>query len=58
MAAWATTVKFIENGDGVALAAAVDTYMETLDVTNDPIGAITFGFNAGSKKYFAIILTT
>jgi len=58
MAAWATTVKFIENGDGVALAAAVDTYMETLDITNDPIGAITFGFNTGSGKYFAIILTT
>lgn len=58
MAAYSTTVKFIENGDGVALAAAVDAYMETLDSTNDPIGAVTFGFNAGSNKYYAIILTT
>lgn len=58
MAAYSTTVKFIENGDGTALAAAVDAYMETLDSTNDPIGAITFGFNTGSNKYFAIILTT
>lgn len=58
MAAYATTVKFIENGDGNALATAVDAYMETLDSTNDPIGAITFGFNTGSHKYFAIILTT
>ena len=58
MAAYSTTVKFIENGDGTALAAAVDAYMETLDSTNDPIGAVTFGFNTGSCKYFAIILTT
>ena len=58
MAAFATTVKFLENGDGTALAAAVDTYMETLDSTNDPIGAITFGFNSKNGNYFAIILTT
>jgi len=58
MAAYSTTVKFIENGDGNALATAVDTYMETLDSTNDPIGAVTFGYNAKSGKYFAIILTT
>jgi hypothetical protein len=58
MAAFATTVKFLDNGDGVALAAAVDAYMETLDSTNDPIGAITFGFNSKNGKYFAIILTT
>lgn len=58
MAAYATTLKFIENGDGNALGVAVDAYMETLDSTNDPIGSITFGFNSGSNKYFAIILTT
>lgn len=58
MAAYGTTVKFIENGDGNAFATAVDAYMETLDSTNDPIGAITFGFNSKNGKYFAIILTT
>lgn len=58
MAAYSTTVKFLENGDGTALAAAVDAYMETLDSTNDPIGAVTFGFNSQSGKYYAIILTT
>lgn len=58
MAAYATLVKFIENGEGNALAAAVDTYMETLDSTADPIGSITFGFNTKNGKYFAIILTT
>ena len=58
MAAYSTLVKFLENGDGTALAAAVDAYIETLDSTNDPIGACTFGFNSKSGKYFAIILTT
>ena len=58
MAAFATTVKFLEDGSGVALAALIDTYMETLDSTNDPVASITCGFNSMSGKYWAIIVTT
>ena len=58
MAAYSTTVKFLENGDGVALQAAIDAYMETLDSTNDPVASITCGFNSMSGKYFAFIVTT
>jgi len=58
MANFAITSKVIENKDINALVAEVETYIETLDSTNDPIASIQITCNPQSGMYFAVIITT
>jgi len=58
MANWAVTSKVIENDDINALTAAVETYVETLDSTNDPVFSVNIGVQPQSGTYFAVIITS
>lgn len=58
MAAYGITSTSIENYSLSALTAAVETYLETLDSTNDPIASIQIGCNPQTGKYWAVIITT
>jgi hypothetical protein len=58
MAAWAVAVKVIEEKSIVALGVLMETYIETLDSTNDPIASINTGCNPKTGNYWAIIVTT
>ena len=58
MAAFAITSKAIENRDFAVLVAAVETYIETLDSTNDPIVSIDYIYNSTSKVYHCSIISS
>jgi hypothetical protein len=58
MAAFATLVKVIEDYNLTALGVLIDTYLETLDSTNDPIASITVGCHPQTGKFWAVIVTT
>ena len=58
MAAFAITSKALENNNFEVLVALVETYIETLDSTNDPIVSINFVYNSKNGAYHASIISS
>ncbi len=58
MAAFAITSKALEDKNFAALVALVETYIETLDSTNDPIVSINFVYNSANGAYHASIISS
>jgi hypothetical protein len=58
MAAYAIARYTTEDANPVTVAASLETALEALDSTNDPVVLCTVVYNAAAGKYVGILLTS